>query len=272
MRIPFADPHRIAITKTADDRAGPGQWFTCLSVPIACLTVLVVMAGIALMLPAVGAPREAGRRRQCFNNLRQIGLAILQYQQQYGCFPPAFVPDERGKPKHSWRVLILPFMGNDDLYKQYRFDEPWNGPHNTQLALQMPAVYRCPTHATEGSETSYAMFVGPHAASDGPRPRKPSEIVDGLSNTIMVAEAVGAHIGWLEPRDLRTEEMRFRPHFFDNDSENGTCEISSDHSGIAHALFCDGSVKCIGHWIEPERLEAMTTIDRGECVNIDDLK
>ena len=100
-----------------------------------------------------------------------------EYQQKYGCFPPAFIPDENGKPKHSWRMLILPFLGKDGLYKKYRFDEPWNGPHNKELAARMPAVYRCPTYAdflgdeTTSSLTSYAMIVGPHAVSDGPTAR-----------------------------------------------------------------------------------------------------
>jgi hypothetical protein len=65
------------------------------------------------MLPAVGTPQEANRRVQCHNNLRHIGMAMLNYQQQYGCFPPAFIPNENGKPKHSWRLLILPFLGED---------------------------------------------------------------------------------------------------------------------------------------------------------------
>src|SRR5207248_11120546 len=67
-----------------------------------------VFALPALMLPAVQQAREAARRTQCSNNLRQIGLALHNYAQVYGSFPPAFVADEEGKPMHSWRVLILP--------------------------------------------------------------------------------------------------------------------------------------------------------------------
>jgi hypothetical protein len=89
--------------------------------------------------------------------------------QKYGCFPPAFIPDKDGKPQYSWRVLILPFLEQDALYREYRFDEPWNGPHNLVLVNQMPAVYCCPSDYPSDSQTSYAMIVGPHAIPMVPR-------------------------------------------------------------------------------------------------------
>jgi prepilin-type processing-associated H-X9-DG protein len=245
------------------------RWLLCLKVLI---VITVVGMLIALLLPSVGAPREASRRMACLNHLHQIGLAMLNYAQVYNCFPPAYIADKDGKPMHSWRVLILPFMEEERLYKQYRFDEPWNGPHNRELAAQMPAVYRCPTHATTGSETSYAMIVGPHAISDGPTARKLSEITDGLSNTIMVAEAVGAHINWLEPRDLNTEKMTYRLNAFNSNSERIASEISSDHIGVVNVLFGDGHAEAVSNDIEPKRLKALTTIDGGESVDPNDLR
>ncbi|MGA2618291.1 MAG: DUF1559 domain-containing protein [Thermoguttaceae bacterium] len=254
---------------------GPGPWSTFLVVVLVCLALMVL---IALMLPSLGEQREPGRRAQCCNNLKQIGVAMASYEQTYGCFPPAFLPDENGKRKHSWRVLILPFLEEDSLYKQYRFDEPWNGPHNKELAARMPAVYRCPAYAhTRGEEavtslTGYAMIVGPHAISDGPTPRKARDVKDGLANTIMVAECAGAGINWLEPRDLDVTKMTFRITGPDETTKGHRVDISSYHAGVACVLFCDGSVRSIPKYIEPKHLEALTTIDGGEPVSLDDLR
>ena len=110
--------------------------------------LLVVIAIIAilvsLLLPAVNSAREAARRTQCVHHLKQLGLALQAYHDKYGSLPPAYFPDKDGKPKYSWRVLILPMLGEQALYDAYDFDEPWNGPNNRKLASKMPAVFACP--------------------------------------------------------------------------------------------------------------------------------
>ena len=100
-----------------------------LAIGIADRTWLLVLLGylilVALLLPAVSRAREAARRRQCANQLKQIVLALLNYREANGCFPPAYIAGKNGKPMHSWKVIILPYIDGDSLYKQYRFDEPW---------------------------------------------------------------------------------------------------------------------------------------------------
>ena len=250
-------------------KPGLGVGLTLLIGLAVAVPVLLVCGGIllALLLPAVSAPREAARRAACANNLKQIGLAMHCYHDQYKCFPPAFIPDENGKPKHSWRVLLLPFMEEQALYAQYRFDEPWDSPNNTALAAQMPQVYRCPSDSdmTPG-KTSYAMLVGPHAISDGPTPRRLGDIKDGSSNTIMIVEAADAGINWLDPRDLNTEDMGFNRGGGPAEGLFGMTEITSCHAHVVNVLFADGSVRSISNTIDPKILEAMTTIDGGEAV------
>jgi prepilin-type processing-associated H-X9-DG protein len=254
-------------------RRGMGTGPIIVIVLVVVLVVGVLFAGImvALLIPAVQAAREAARRISCNNNLKQIGLAMHNYATRYNCFPPAYIPDKNGKPMHSWRVLILPFMEEGQfVYSQYRFNEPWNSPHNRALAAQMPRVYACPTEgAFGGSETSYAMIVGPHTISDGPTPRTYAAIKDGLSNTIMVVEATEAHINWLEPRDLDVEKMQFQIGGGSN-AYSRKNEISSPHSNGANVLFCDGSVHFLSSNTSPKKIEAMTTIDGGERVSPSD--
>jgi prepilin-type processing-associated H-X9-DG protein len=295
MPIDFACPHCGTRTNVADQYAGQsGPCAGCgkmVTVPLprgdvprkqgmgtgAILAIVLVvvllgalaLAGIvaALMIPAVGAGREAARRIQCNNNLKQISLALLSYEAAHGCFPPAYIPDKNGKPMHSWRVLILPYMEEQELYDQYHFDEPWDSPHNSTLASQMPDVYACPSDASAGgSITSYAMLVGPHAFSPGPKGRKLSEIIDGTSNTIMVAETANLGVNWMQPQDLDVSLMRFEVNGGRSKGSTRGTEISSHHAGGANVAFCDGTVRFLSNTMDAKRLKAMTTIDGGETV------
>ncbi len=130
----------------------------------------ITMVLISLTFPAVGTyPPPSVGGRICSENLRRIGIALQNYHARFGLFPPAFVGGDDGRPKHSWRVLILPFLGEQALYDAYDFREPWNGPRNRQLAARMPDVFRCPgedreTRRSPGDRTRYLAVVGPHAA------------------------------------------------------------------------------------------------------------
>ena len=184
----------------------------------------------------------------CTNNLKQIGLAMHNYAQAYKCFPPAYIADKNGKPMHSWRVLILPYLEEQALYAQYRFNEPWNSPHNKALADQMPPVYRCPSEGDSNrSETSYAMLVGPHAISDGPTPRRFSDIKDGTSNTIMVAECARRGINWLEPRDLKTNEMTSTSTMSEATGSRASRRFPAP-CRLGQCAVCDVSMRTFRHW------------------------
>ncbi|MBN2580113.1 MAG: DUF1559 domain-containing protein [Pirellulales bacterium] len=227
-----------------------------------CLPVLLICGGFftALTLPAIQAAREAARRAACTNNLKQIGMAMHNYYDQHGTFPPAFSTDKDGKPLLSWRVLLLPYMEEETLYQQFNLDEPWDSPHNLALASQMPQVYRCLSDPAPPGVTSYAMLVGPHAISDGPHGRKISEIWDGLSNTVMVIEVSGANINWTEPRDIDVQQ-------FSGASTLQSASIESNHPGVVNTLFGDGSVQSLPKDLDPKEFESLTTVDGGEPAN-----
>ena len=146
---------------------------------------------------------------QCTSNMKQIGLALHNYHDVYKTFPPAYIVDEQGKPKHSWRVLILPFMNEQALYDQYDFDEPWNGPQNSQLLGKIPRLFQCPAHARHGETASpcthCVAVVGPTTAWPGPVGRKLSDFSES-DTTALVVEANDLGVAWLEPRDLSLDE------------------------------------------------------------------
>jgi hypothetical protein len=232
-----------------------------LLVPVGFLFLLVCSGMLTgLSLPAVQAAREAARRAQCTNNLKQIGLAMHNYHDTYKCFPPAYIPDEDGEPMHSWRVLILPFMEQGYVYDQYNFDEPWDSPANLALADTMINPYQCPSSpASDLSETSYAVIEGPGALFDGPNAYKISDVTDGTSNTIMVVEVAGSGIHWMEPRDLELEQLDLQIN-----GPNG--DIQSNHPGGVNATIADGSVRFLSETIDSGILDALITRSGGERV------
>ena len=125
-------------------------------------TQTLAIIGIDYLFPAVEAYNEAFKRCYCLANQLVVSQAIWAYYDANGTFPPTFSVDANGTPLHSWRVLILPYLGEKEkaLYDQIRLDEPWNSEHNKAFYAQMPDVYRCPTakDLKEG-ETVYAALV-----------------------------------------------------------------------------------------------------------------
>ena len=213
--------------------------------------LLIIPCLIALLLPAVQQAREAARRTQCRNNLNQIGLALHNYHDDHGSFPPAFIADKDGTPMHSWRVLILPYLDEGHLYDSYDFSEPWDGPNNSQLLDQMPAVYRCPSgEVTAGGFTAYAAITGDECVFAGAASVAIPDISDGASSTLLVGEVAYADILWTEPRDVELETFSYL-----GDSEG----FSSDHTGGVFFLFADGRVQFVSEETDPNLLWGMFT-------------
>lgn len=231
--------------------------------------VVLVCGGLwaALTSLAVLARRQAAKERACANNVKIIGWAFHEYARANKCFPPAYVADKNGKPMYSWRVLILPHLEQTGLFQKFRLDEPWDSPHNLPLASQMPNCFCCPFAfaSGSGSTTCYAMVVGPHAFGNGSEPRAFGEIKDGLPNTIMLVEAVGAKIPWSAPVDIDINDITSIQEI-DVNAPGTTKGISSCHRYGAYVVFCDGSLRFLNTDIDEKELEAMLTIDGGEKV------
>lgn len=219
--------------------------------------LLCGVLGIALLLPAVQAAREAARRTQCSNNLRQITIALHNYHDVWGSLPPAYTVDANGKPLHSWRTLILPYLEQSPLYDQIDLNQPWDSPRNAAFATQMPRTYGCPSDPQTGpgsSLTNYLAVVGPGTAMEGDKPVKFGQVIDGTSNTVLITEARGAGIHWMEPRDMDMNA-------FINAGQGPTT-----HPGGANIAMADGSVRFLSSSTPPQTRQALATRGGGEMV------
>jgi prepilin-type processing-associated H-X9-DG protein len=224
------------------------------------------------------------RYPQCVQNLLKIGLALHTHHDEVGSFPKAAISDSQGRPGLSWRVAILPFLGERELYARFKLDEPWDSAHNQPLQSQMPAVYTCPgAPRGEPGFTHYRAFTG-HGAflepaydkrlekvwwvgDDGTKhyagePRSGLTIAaftDGTSNTLMVVEARQS-VAWTKP-----DEMPFDP----TQPSDPLFGAGSSHSGGFNVVFADASVWFLPNTISPGLFRALITRAGDEVVSLD---
>jgi hypothetical protein len=229
--------------------------------------VAVVALLLGILVPLVRLAQRDARHSQCSYNLKLIALALHNYHDVHRCFPFAQVCGPDGKPWHSWRIAILPYVESTPYYNQYSFDEPWDGPNNRTLhPVELP-YYHCPAeHASvPATMTSYLAVVGPGTAWPVPGQTQLRDFRDGTSNSILVVEVVDSGIHWMEPRDLKLEDL---PLAVNPESGKG---ISSNHIGGACICFADGAIHFLSNDLAAETLRKMITIDGGEMILRDEI-
>ncbi len=179
------------------------------SLKLVLALVVAVVGGLWLKGQVIEANRAA-RQWDCVMHLKQIALALWSYQGKYGSLPPAVVTDAEGKPLHRWRVLILPFLGGEEVYARYDFDEPWNGPHNTRLQAELPDGFadrfHCPDGHSGGTMTNYFAVVGPKTLWPETRCGVIEERMKEALPEVLVIELPDSEINWMEPRDVSVAE------------------------------------------------------------------
>jgi hypothetical protein len=215
---------------------------------------------VVLALAAVAPAAAQGRddRKASADNLKEIGLAMHGHHDTFGTFPPAAIFDNDGKPLLSWRVAILPFVGQQQLFKQFRLNEPWDSPHNKKLLERMPRVYAAPGAETTKGMTFYRVFTGSGTVFEGKRGLRLTAIPDGTSNTILAVEA-GAAVPWTKPDDLPYDAKKPLP------------KVGGVFQDGFHALFADGVVRFVSRRFDEAALRKCITRADGEPVDPDSL-
>lgn len=248
---------------------------------VAATIVLILVACGAVAMVRYGAPAltsiQANRIRvQSIRNIERIASALNAYAVDHGTYPPPVIRRPDGTLMHSWRVLILPYLDQQELFNEYDMSQPWDSPSNIELTSRMPAVYRSASSQAYGSEAAYFLITGPGtlfppAPSSSPagtfRPLSPRAITDDPSQTLLVVEASTStsnfYPSWLEPRDLDVTSMQ---------GLIGTSpgrEIGGIHSDGAVVATIDGRSHFLSDQTPPSTVMALISVSGGEPLSDD---
>ncbi|MBA4186867.1 MAG: hypothetical protein C0467_02495 [Planctomycetaceae bacterium] len=205
----------------------------------------------------------AAARDAHLTNLKQIGLGFQNANDTFQNIPTG-IADKNGKVGLSWRVALLPFLEQENLYKEFKLDEPWDSEHNKKLIVKMPKIY-APSNMNTFGYTFYRSFSGKDTVMPPPTrmfaagatvtAMSLATIPDGSSNTLLVAEAYDPVI-WTKP-----DELAFTPgsppKLGGGVFSNGFC-----------ALFADGTARFLPMNLTPAELSNLIQTNDGKTVNL----
>lgn len=203
----------------------------------------------------LGQEQPARVRADKAQGLQKIAAAFEAYRAKHGHYPPAAIYGKDGTPLLSWRVALLPYLGEEQLFKEFKLDEPWYSKHNRPLLKKMPLVYGTSIVNFVG-RTPFRLILGPGAAYEGKEGVNPSDLKDGPGQTLLVVEDVRYNnAGWTRP-----EGYRFGPEW------PLPRMTSGEYSKGFYALFGDGKVRFVKHDVDEKTFRAMITKSGGEKV------
>ena len=225
---------------------------------------------LALLQEIAGKPLQQARqvafRSQRLNNFKQILLAMHNYASSHKTLPPAASYNAEGKPLLSWRVLVLPYLGELELYQQFKLDEPWDSEHNLKLVAKMPALFADPDPAVgraigEPGRTTFVAPVGAGLAFEGREGRTFREFRDGSSNTIALVEVTPDRaVAWTQPADWEVKP---------DDATNGVRRNDRDVFAVG---WVDGHVTMLRTEANAQSFYKALTIAGGETIGQDELR
>ena len=225
----------------------------------------------SLLLPAIRQAREAARRAQSQNNLKQLALALHTYHSIHRSFPPRVVVEN--SVKHSWRVELLPYLDEAALYAEYDKTQPWDSEANQKVLAKMPEVFRHPADDRGEPFTSYFAVAATNpgvGVNRGPTAWNPDPgeafriagVRDGTVNTLLVVEA-RQPIPWTKPEDLSYDAALPA----DQPAWRAPLGLGGFSAGGFQAAFVDGSVHFITDSVDGGVLRSLFTRQGGEVID-----
>jgi prepilin-type processing-associated H-X9-DG protein len=240
------------------------------------LVSLLLVGGLGLL--GINKVREAAARASCSNNLKQMGLSLLNYHDTCNGYPPAAIPnpDLPAERRLSWIVGIVPYAEADRIYSKMAREKGWDAEENRFAALLRMHYLRCPSYPERPPVSTLVPThylgptgIGPDAVSlpaNAPgtgffgyeRKLTLADLQGKAADTLMVIETANATGAWTAagPTTVRGLDPTRLPYL----GANGT--FGGNHPGGANAAFADGSVRFLSDRMSPRELEALVTINR----------
>lgn len=207
------------------------------------------------VMQGIRAGREVARKRGQLNSLKQIGLAFHNYHDVYNGLPSYNTArSDKGENKGlSWRVHLLPYLEEAELYNEFHLDEPWDSEHNKKLIPRMPKLFECDGVDKPGY-TSYHVFTGENTPAGGAEPAGIRDITDGTSNTILAVQA-GPDTAevWTKPSGLEFDSA---------DPKKALGKIGEQFM----VLMCDGYCRFVDSDIDETTLSHLIQQDDGNPI------
>lgn len=242
-----APPRRRSTKSTGrNSSSGVPAWAIVLIV-LGCVPLLCCPIMIALLLPAVQQAREAARRTQVKNNLKQIGLAEHNFHDAFRQFPPRGGDNlPPGQQPQAWMTDILPYVDQSAIYQSLDLSKPWDAdPVQPGFQIFLPVYLNPSLPQPQPDARGYAVahFAGNAALVTPAGGLSLRDITDGSSNTILAGTVDGGFKPWADPSNLRDAAAGFG---------GGPNAFGSPHAGIVLMLMADGSVRSISKSTAPD--------------------
>ncbi len=207
----------------------------------------------AAISPAIKSTHNAIQRLRCSYRMHQITLAMLAYQSDHGSLPPEYTVDSTGDPLHSWRVLLLPYLGQQELFDKIRLNERWDSQYNRQFHGEAVPCYQCPSAELLQGQTTYAVVVGPEMPFEGGEGKSLVGFGPESSSMILVVEHMQPGC-WMDPTQDIPQEIADTGVNNSNGPPNG---IGSHHDHVVVCGFSNGGVHLLSNAIDIETLRGL---------------
>jgi len=192
-------------------------------------------------------------------NVGKLAMATLNYESPHKAYPLRSLKTKDGKPGLSWRVALLPFLGEEALYEQFKLDEPWDSPNNKPLVAKMPSVYKSPVSKAGAGFTNYLAVATPQSVLAEDQPVMIKHITDGTSQTALLLEVNDDRaVPWTKPAD------------FTPDSAQPLTGLGGLHPKGAFIVgTASGDVYLVKSSMDPKTFTAMCTRNGDEIIGWD---